>query len=168
MVEIDTQIGLSDSEGKKGKLYAELNIIRSQVDIFQQRVRLINEKQIEESKLWLIIIFAIQFLGAIVLAIVYANVITAVIKEIREAMRKLAQGTFPKPLAVHTTEEIGQTKIAINQFLQRLQAATNFAEKLGMGELNANYDEQYNNDVLAKAIINMQKNYANRNLCRLK
>jgi GAF domain/HAMP domain len=157
VVVIDQQIGLSNMEGKKGKLYAELNDIRDKISVFQQRVRGINEKQITRSKILLIVIFVFQLIGAIVLAILYSNVITSVIKEIREAMRKLAGGIFPKPLRVHTTEEIGQTKVAINQFLERLQAATSFAEKLGAGELTTKYDERYNNDVLAKAIIGMQQ-----------
>jgi GAF domain-containing protein len=157
VVEIERKIGLTNTEGIKGKLYTELNSIREKTSVFQNRIRGINESQINQSKILLIIIFSIQFIGAVALAILYSNVITSVIKEIREAMRKLADGSFPKPLNVHTTEEIGQTKLAINQFLERLQAATSFAEKLGGGELKAIYDTRYNNDVLAKAIISMQQ-----------
>jgi methyl-accepting chemotaxis protein len=157
VAEIENKIGLTDSDGNKAELYKELNVIRPQLEKFQLNVRSINEKQISGAKVFLVVIFSIQFICATALAIVYANVITSVIKEIRLAMLKLAQGDFPEKLVVRTSEEIGQTKIAFNQFLERLKAASSFAEKLGSGELKARYDERYQNDILAKAIIKMQQ-----------
>jgi methyl-accepting chemotaxis protein len=157
VVDIEKEIGLTDNDGQKKELYKELNNIRPRLDEFQKNVRSMNEVQIRQARVFLVVIFSVQFICATILAIVYSNVITSVIKEIRLAMRKLAQGEFPDKLAVRTSEEIGQTKEAFNQFLDRLKAASAFAEKLGAGQLKAVYDERYNNDVLAKSIIKMQQ-----------
>jgi HAMP domain-containing protein len=156
VVEIEKQLGLSEEDGTKGKLFEELASIRKKAATLQQQIKSDNEAEITKAKTQLLITFFIQLVLATALAIVYAHVITKVIKEIRETMRKLAEGIFPEPLPVKTTEEIGQTKTAINQFLERLQQASGFAEKLGAGELTAAYDERYSNDVLAQSIISMQ------------
>ncbi|MGC4021394.1 MAG: HAMP domain-containing protein [Cyclobacteriaceae bacterium] len=115
------------------------------------------ESKIEQSKIWLITIFFLQLTVAIVLALAYSNALTNVIKEIRTTMSQLASGNFPPPLEVHTQEEIGQTKIAINHFLDRMKSASSYAEKLGNGMLNAAYDQRFESDVLAKALIHMQQ-----------
>jgi HAMP domain-containing protein len=102
-------------------------------------------------------VFIIQLIAGVFLAIFYANLITKAIKEIRNAMQTLARGVFPERLLIKTTEEIGQTKMALNLFLERLQAATSFAHRMGEGELTATYDARFDNDVLAKSIIQMQQ-----------
>src|SRR6185369_2291076 len=157
VVEIEKEIGLTDKEGKKGRLFAKLQEVRVGIEHVQQKVQEITEQQIAQSRIWLIVIFFIQFNAALTLALTYSNALTSVIKEIRTTMSQLANGVFPAPLKVHSEEEIGQTKTAINQFLERLRSATSFAEKLGSGRLNANYDERFGSDVFAQALINMQK-----------
>lgn len=157
VVSIEQTIGLTAEEGEKGLLSRELHGIQENISEFQRGIHEITEAQIEHTNRMLFLIFFTQLVAAITLAIVYANVLTAVIKEIRTTMRQLAGGIFPPSLVVRTAEEIGETKTAINQFLERLKVATVFAEKLGSGELKATYDERYNNDVLAKAIITMQQ-----------
>ncbi|MCI0751352.1 MAG: GAF domain-containing protein, partial [Flammeovirgaceae bacterium] len=160
VVEIEKEIGLHNQDGKKGLLFAELQNVRAAIDTIRVNVHQLTEAQISQSKTLLIVIFSFQLIAAIALAFTYSNVLTSVIKEIRTTMRQLAEGIFPAPLSVRSTEEIGQTKTAINQFLERLKIATTYAEKLGSGELHALYDERYHDDVLAKALVTMQKKLA--------
>lgn len=157
VVEIEKEIGLTDKDGKKGQLFAKLQEVRNIIAKAQSQINATVDTKIANSKIWLTTIFLIQFIAATVLAITYSNVLTKVIKEIKTTMSLLAEGIFPPTLKVNTKEEIGQTKIAINQFLDRMKEATSFAEKLGSGKLNATYDERYGRDVLAKALITMQQ-----------
>jgi GAF domain-containing protein/HAMP domain-containing protein len=157
VVEIEKQIGLSSKEGKKGNYFNTLEKIKEDVELIQKSVAVQSENQIANSRFLLIIIFIIQLILATILSISYANVITAVIKELRSAMATLADGKFPAPLLVRTKEEIGQTKTAFNQMLDRIKVASKFAENLGNGQLHQQYDEAYKNDVLAKSIIAMQQ-----------
>lgn len=157
VVEIEKEIGLTEKDGKKGQLFSKLKEVRNVIEVVQKKVHEITEDQIKLSRIWLIVIFFIQFNAALILAHTYSSALTSVIKEIRTTMTQLANGVFPAPLKVHSEEEIGQTKTAINQFLERLRSATSFAEKLGSGRLNANYDERFGSDVFAQALIHMQK-----------
>lgn len=157
LVEIEKQIGLTAKDGKKGNYFKELESIKLVVSEVQEMVAMQSENQIARSRYMLVIIFIIQLLLAVLLSISYSNVITAVIKELRSAMATLADGKFPKPLLVRTKEEIGETKKAFNQMLERIKVASTFAESLGSGQLDLQYDEAYKNDVLAKSIIAMQQ-----------
>ena len=156
IVEIETKIGLKESEGIRGSLRKEFDLVMPALIHFKTLVKKTNEQQILNAKIILFLIFFVQLIGGLGLAILYSNLLVKAIKEIRNAMQKLAQGIFPDPLTIKTTEEIGQTKLAFNQFIERLTAATNFAERLGDGQLKAAYPEKYRDDVLAKAIIAMQ------------
>jgi putative methionine-R-sulfoxide reductase with GAF domain/HAMP domain-containing protein len=157
VVEIEKKIGLTANEGKKGELYENMRTVRALVAGIHDHVYDTTSREIETSKILLLIIFGVQLIGAIALAITYSHSLTKTIKEIKFTMTQLANGLFPSPLLVTTHEEIGQTKIAINQFLDRLKVATDFAGKLGNGELHSAYDNRYNNDVFAQALINMQQ-----------
>jgi methyl-accepting chemotaxis protein len=157
VVTIEEQIGLTDKEGTKGQLFMKLQAVRSSVETIRKSILETTGAEISQSRIWLVLIFGIQLIVAVVLAITYSNVLANVIKEIRTTMSKLAEGVFPPPLKVRTNEEIGETKTAINHFLDRMKSATSYAEKLGTGNLNAIYDERFNSDVLARALINMQK-----------
>ena len=157
VVEIEKEIGLTDKDGKKGLLFTNLQSVRKSVQKIRNHIFEITSNKIAQSKILLVTIFGVQLVVAIALALTYSNALTKVIKEIRTTMSQLADGVFPSPLKVKSSEEIGQTKTAINQFLERMKSATSYAEKLGTGDLNAQYDEQYGGDVLANALIAMQK-----------
>jgi len=157
VVNIEKEIGLTDKDGKKGLLFTKLQQARLAVNKVQGQIHEITNSKITLSKMWLSSIFLIQFIVAAILALAYSHALTTVVKEIRTTMSQLAEGIFPSALKIHTREEIGQTKIAINQFLERMKSATSYAEKLGSGKLNATYDERFRGDVLAKALIGMQQ-----------
>lgn len=156
VVEIEKQIGLTENSGIRGEIQTSFARMIPMLDTFRKQTKEINEAQIADTKLFLWIIFSIQIVVGLVMALVYSNLLTKSIKEIRFAIQKLADGFFPQKLVVRTTEEIGQTKLAFNQFIDRLRSATRFAEQLGNGELNANYEAQYAGDVLAMSLISAQ------------
>jgi HAMP domain-containing protein/putative methionine-R-sulfoxide reductase with GAF domain len=156
MVELETKIGLKPQDGKRGELNNQLMDLRTPLTSFGTALKVRSEEQTMQIMFGLWIIFGVQLIAGIFLAVFYAGLITNAIKEIRNAMQNLASGAFPEKLSIRTTEEIGQTKIALNQFLDRLEAATTFAHKMGEGDLKAKYDERFDNDVLAKSIIQMQ------------
>ncbi|HEY9006863.1 MAG TPA: GAF domain-containing protein [Ohtaekwangia sp.] len=157
VVEIESKIGLTQQEGIKGKILQNFARVKPQIEIFRTAVKEKNGLQILRTQITLFIVFFGQIITGLVLAIVYANLLTKSIKEIRTAMQALANGFFPEKLAVRTSEEIGQTKEAFNQFIDRLKIATDFAERMGTGDLTAVYDKRFSNDVLAQSIISMQR-----------
>lgn len=157
VVEIEKQIGLSETEGIRGHIQTSFQSIRPRIEIIRDSVKEENEEQIATTKWILWIIFALQITAGIAMALLYAGIFTKSIKEIRGGMLQLAAGVFPEKLKILTTEEIGQTKMAFNQFIDRLKAATTFAEQLGAGQLAASYDERYADDVLARSLLNARE-----------
>jgi methyl-accepting chemotaxis protein len=153
VVEIEKQIGLTESVGIRGRIKNLFIKIRPQIETIHASMKEQNEGQISRTQWLLWTVFVIQTIAGFVMAIVYAGLLTKAIKDIRNGMQKLAAGIFPDKLMVKTSEEIGETKIAFNQFIDRLRAATQFAEQLGAGGGNLKYDAQYNDDVLAKSLI---------------
>jgi HAMP domain-containing protein/putative methionine-R-sulfoxide reductase with GAF domain len=157
VVAIEQQIGLSNAEGIRGRILANFQLIRPRIEAIRSSIKKQNETEIARTQWMLWMIFSVQIIAGIGMALLYAGLLTKSIKEIRAGMQKLASGIFPDKLRVHTTEEIGQTKIAFNQFIDRLRAASSFAEHLGSGELTYRYHEQYANDVLAQSLISAQQ-----------
>lgn len=157
VVAIERQIGLSNDQGIRGRIRENFQLIRPRIETIRSSIKKQNEAEIARTQWMLWIIFGVQIIVGIGMALFYAGLLTKSITEIRNGMQKLASGIFPDKLRIHTTEEIGQTKIAFNQFIDRLQAASSFAEHLGSGELTYRYDEQYSNDVLAQSLISAQE-----------
>ncbi len=156
IVDTETQIGLTANDGLRGELRSVINQVKPQIEQLNRYVDTQSKKAIGQSIWFLILIVVFQIISGVVLAIYYSNQISKPIKQIKSAVLSLASGNYPDPLVVDSTEEIGQTKDGFNQFVKRLQVATNFAETMGKGNLQLNYDDQFRNDVLARALINMQ------------
>ncbi|NOS91584.1 MAG: GAF domain-containing protein [Cyclobacteriaceae bacterium] len=156
IVDMETKIGLTANDGLRGELQTVINQVKPQIEKLNRYVDTQSKTAISQSIWFLILIVVIQIISGVALAIYYSNQISKPIKQIKSAVLSLASGNYPDELVVDSTEEIGQTKDGFNQFVKRLQVATNFAETMGKGNLQLHYDDQFSNDVLARALINMQ------------
>lgn len=150
VVSIEQTIGLTASSGIRGAIHTTLQHVRPQIERLRTSIKDTNDHQVAITRLWLWIIFAVQLIAGVALAIVYADWLIKPIKEIRRSVQKLAAGTFPEPLPVISEEEIGQTRLALNQFVDRLHAATAFAGSLGSGSAT---HEHLGEDVLAQSLV---------------
>lgn len=156
VVDIEKQIGFNEKSGIRGSIHDYFKKLSPKIAVVRTSIKERNESQITTTRWVLWIIFSIQIVAGIGMALLYSGLLTKAIKELRDGMLKLASGVFPKKLAVTSSEEIGQTKLAFNQFIDRLHAATSFAESLGAGILSSKYDSQFADDVLARSLINAQ------------
>jgi HAMP domain-containing protein len=157
IVALDQKIGLKETDGKKKEINSTLNQLQSAVIELRADIKATNEQFKKRSATILLSVVVVQLLLGALLAIVYANVITRAIKELKWAINDLSEGIFPKKLIVKSNEEIGKTKQSFNQLLERISAATKFAENLGQGKLDTKYADQFNNDILAISLIRMQR-----------
>lgn len=153
VVTIEKKIGLKNQDGIRGKLQTYFAQIRPRLDTFRARSKDNNEREIFRTRVILSILFIVQIAAGLIMAFVYASLLTRAIKDIRDATQSLAAGVFPPKLAIKTTEEIGQTKMAFNQFVDRLKAATTFAQQMGAGAQEIQYDARYTDDVLAQSLV---------------
>lgn len=157
IVNIEEQIGLTSEDGILGKLTADTETIGSILNNTTNSVKEHVSKIINSAVLILIGLFVLQLIVGAVLVLFYSNILTKSIKEVRSAMTKLANGSFPDTLTIKSKDELGQTKEALNNLVLRMHAAVDFAKELGNGNFEGEYDEKYNDDVLAVSIISMQE-----------
>jgi putative methionine-R-sulfoxide reductase with GAF domain len=77
------------------------------------------------------------------------------VREINNRISTLSEGQFPEKITPQTEDEIGTTSQALNNLIDRIRVASDFANKIGSGELNTTYDAHFSNDVLATSLQNM-------------
>lgn len=160
IVGIETRIGLTDHNGIKGQITQDLRTLKASIAALRSSVKQTSATFKSRSILGLVVVFILELALGFTLAVVYAGVITRAVKDLQRVMETLAAGKFPQPLAIQSSEEIGQTKRAFNQLLDRLKAATQFANALGTGNLDARYTDQFADDILARSLVTMQTQLA--------
>lgn len=109
-------------------------------------------------KLQALIIFlcvGILFFSILVITIFVDRFLTPIIN-IRNNMVSLAKGDFPKKLSYEMPDEIQDTTLALNNLVKRLKHSTDFARRIGQGDLNAEY-HGIHQDVLSKSLLNMRQ-----------
>lgn len=156
IVDIESKIGLRETDGLKGAMNRELDHLKKSIIKLRAGIKATSTGFRNKALAGLVILFCAQLVLGIILAVVYANLITRAIQELQHAMQKLAQGVYPEPLVVKSGEEIGLTKVAFNQFLKRMHAAASFAEALGNGNIRADYASEFTGDILANSMIKMR------------
>jgi HAMP domain-containing protein len=175
---LDEEIGLQD-DGLKGKLDKDFSLVKKKSQAMIGIIMHQKENYERNSSLLLVMLFFLQLVAGVVLAIFYSDQITRSVKELRQAIGSFANGKFPPPLRVKSHEEIGQTKQDFNQLLDRIRAAQDFSLAMGEGNLANKYREEFKDDLLAKALIKTQQelkrahdeqeifNWTNRGLVQL-
>ena len=99
----------------------------------------------------------ILIITTLVITIFADNFIKPII-DIKNNLIDLYNGAFPKTLTYKKNDELKQTTDAINALVDRLKVSTEFASKIGKGDLNAQLDTQEYGDVLNKSLMHMRDN----------
>jgi len=156
IVQLEEKIGLSSSSGILGDLNDTRQSIQNQINYITKIVNDRNDELVSSSLIVLFSLLIAQLIIGFILIHFYSSMLTKAIKELRKAIVTLSEGEFPDQLITRTKDEIGHTKTALNQLVDRIKSAVTFASDLGKGKLRTEYPEEYKEDVLAKAILGMQ------------
>lgn len=111
--------------------------------------------------------FSVLGLGVVVVfigvfaAIFMANTITGPVNKIRDVMIKLGVGELPKVEFQKSEDEIGEMQDAISNVIAGLAQTTEFANKIGKKELDAEYKPLSDKDVLGLSLIHMRESLKN-------
>ncbi len=106
--------------------------------------------------------FSVLGLGVVVVfigifaAIFMANMITGPVNKIKDVMIKLGVGELPKVTFQKSEDEIGEMQDAISNVISGLAQTTEFANKIGQKELDAEYKPLSDKDVLGLSLIHMR------------
>ena len=106
--------------------------------------------------------FSVLGLGVLVVfigvfaAILMANTITRPVNKIKDVMAKLGVGELPKVVFKKSNDEIGEMQDAISNVISGLAQTTEFANKIGKKELDAEYKALSDKDVLGLSLMHMR------------
>ncbi|TRX58680.1 HAMP domain-containing protein [Fulvivirga sp. M361] len=156
IVTLEKKIGLNRNSGAIGQIHTHYKAIGQRMANLTQLIKKEKENYTRSSFIFVFSLLGLQLVLGLFLVVVYSNILTKAIKEIKSAIVALSNGTFPKSLNMRTADEIAETKRALNQLVARIREAVNFARDLGEGKLHIKYNEQFTDDVLAMSIITMQ------------
>lgn len=152
VVEGEKRIGITLEDGIKKELRSVVHKIEPLLNNLKNKISTEVETVVFWAYVYLIIFFIIQLVIGIALALLFANTITESVHVIQDRISKLSNGVFPEKIIPDTQDELGDTSIALNNLVERVKTAATFAGKIGEGELNIVYDENFANDVLATSL----------------
>ncbi|MEQ8926528.1 MAG: GAF domain-containing protein [Fulvivirga sp.] len=156
IIELETKIGLDSKSGLRGAIDKNFQSLENVLSGLTEAVKLKNHTMVRQALITLFALLALQVIVGLILVIFYAELLTKAINEIKSALVSLSRGSFPDNMIVRTKDEIADAKNALNNLVDRIRAAVQFAQDLGKGNLNIEYKEEFKEDVLASAIINMK------------
>ncbi len=118
------------------------------------------EKGFKSSFYNLIIISIIGILFLSIISYLVANRITADVRRASEVLSDLSKGKIVAPMVLKsgTKDELSEMKFAINRLMETLKQTANFARRIGSGDFSTSYQVLDDEDVMGKALLEMQKN----------
>ncbi len=93
--------------------------------------------------------------GAII-AIFTALSITRPVGKLKHVLLELGQGKFPTQAVVHTGDEVGEMSLALDQLIRGLKRTTAFANQVGEGNFETQFEPLSDEDVLGNALLVMR------------
>lgn len=157
IVEVEKLIGLNENSGIRGEVSKNFDQLQENLINLTADMKEDKENAVQESMILLFSLLGIQILLGGLLITFYSGLLAKSIKEIKSSLVSMTEGKFPEPLSIFTKDEIGAAKSALNNLVERVRTAVDFSNELGEGNLTAEYNQGYRDDVLAKSIMTMQK-----------
>ncbi|HSZ25164.1 MAG TPA: GAF domain-containing protein, partial [Cytophagaceae bacterium] len=157
IIDAEKELGLTSEDGLKKKMRSITQKIEPLLGNMQKTMVNHVESVISNTYILLLVLFAIQLMIGVSLALAFSASLTTSIQTIKDRISKLSQGMFPEKIVPQTIDEIGEASHSLNNLIDRIQTAAEFAQKIGAGELDIEYDANFNNDVLANSLQSMHE-----------
>lgn len=149
VIESSVLTGSSDLIKRLGNVFE----LKKKEKIVYERDLITSSDNLKFSVLGLGVLVVIMGLFA---ALFMANTITGPVNRIRDVMIKLGGGELPKIEFEKSKDEIGQMQDAISNVIHGLAQTTEFANKIGRQELDAEYKPLSDKDVLGLSLMHMR------------
>jgi methyl-accepting chemotaxis protein len=135
VVKGEETIGLTETSGLMGEMRSNIQQIEPVIQKLEAMIELRSQELAFQTIVTFAIVFLVELLIGIVLAIQFSNRITSNIMIIREAAVKLSEGIIPKQLAVTTNDELGETTKSVNDLIHSLNDSVEVANLVSRGNL---------------------------------
>jgi len=162
LIKIDKQIGLNSDDGAHKKLRTEVHKLDPEISLLS---RTIKEKKHELINNLLRLAFILTTIIVVIIlyyAFAFLNSITSSIDKLNQYIQPLSQGVLPDSLLVlKQKSELSDMTFAINELINGLKKTTSFAETIGRGNFDKEFQPLSNQDVLGNSLIDMRENLLN-------
>lgn len=156
-VAINQKIGLSHDLGLNGRLEQKYANLNKQLMVISTKVSQLSD---QSQKLWLKIFWICTIISMILILYVsyrFLKFLLYPLRKINTALATLSAGQDSAEVTVKTGNELEDVAENLNDLRNRITTAAEFSRKIGAGDLEVEYDAQYANDILAKAVIEMRE-----------
>ena len=111
----------------------------------------------------LVVTIIIGIIGLVLLSLVVWNTvgrITSSLKSSNVLLKNLAKGEvdMAKQVEVKSNDEIGDIALSVNKLMFELNKKAEFAQRIGIGNLSADFESAGENDVLGNSLVQMRDN----------
>ncbi|MBT1697661.1 hypothetical protein KK083_12285 [Fulvivirgaceae bacterium PWU4] len=135
VVKAEQAIGFTETTGLMGEMRASIHKIEPLLDKLEKTVEVRTEEITFNTTMTFAIVFLIELVLGITLAIQFSRTLTTNILTIREAAVKLSQGIIPDKLNIKSTDELGETQRSVNDLISSLNDSVEVANLVSRGKL---------------------------------
>lgn len=153
--------------GDGGDIYEKTNEVMSQLDALIKNQQFQSEQITEEmlnsfsnlQQLFQILGVAL-ILGGILIAGYTTRSIVTPVHQLRDILLKISKGLSPEKKIKERKDEIGEMANALNRVVVGMARTKNFADAIGSGKFDTNYDPLSDEDTLGHALLKMRDDLA--------
>jgi methyl-accepting chemotaxis protein len=135
VVKGEETIGLTESTGLMGEMRSNIQNIEPVIQKLEAMIEVRSQELAFQTTITFAIVFLLELIIGIVLAIQFSNRITSNIMIIREAAVKLSEGIIPEQLVVTTKDELGETTQSVNDLIHSLNDSVEVANLVSRGNI---------------------------------
>jgi methyl-accepting chemotaxis protein len=135
IVKAEQTIGFTETEGLLGEMRSHVHKIEPLLDELETTVDRQTEEITFNTTMTFAIVFIIELIAGLVLALYFSKSLTTNILSIREAAVKLSEGIIPEKLAITTKDELGETQQSVNDVISSLNDSIEVANLVARGKL---------------------------------
>jgi PAS domain S-box-containing protein len=121
----------------------------------------VDQQEINEKSFIVIQKFAIWgtviLLLAILASLLFSQYFIGPLLSLKESLATVSKGILPDKIEKRYNDEVGQMAETTDELVQSLKQTATFAEKIGKGDLKADFKPQSDGDILGNALIEMRK-----------
>ncbi len=159
LLKLDKLIGLRSSEGLNNDLRTEIHKFDPEIESLVEIIYNQKEESLKRSTQLLILLIGSLILIIIFYIIRFSRSIASPIDKLNEYLQPLSKGILPdKLLKLRQKNELLDMTKAINELIEGLKKTTSFAETIGQGVFNTEFEPLSSQDVLGNSLLSMRTN----------
>jgi len=162
LIKLDKQIGLNSDDGARKKLRTEIHKLDPEIVLLSKTIDKKKSELINSLLKLALILTSIIVIVILYYAFAFLNSITRSIDKLNQYIQPLSQGVLPESLLIlKEKNELSDMTFALNELIKGLKKTTSFAETIGSGSFDEEFQPLSNQDVLGNSLIEMRENLIN-------